>query len=106
MYGDAADLIVNGQQLEIEWVGEGRLGEVRRLLADRRARPDVVVGRRLTSGAREALSDAGVGWVDESGAAEIAVGTIVVSRTGAPASRDRRPPRWTRSALAIAEAAL
>ncbi len=100
------DLTVNGQPLEIRWIGEGRLGDVRRLFAYRRDRPLVAVARRLSPGARAALSEAGIGWVDESGAAEIAVGTVVVSRSGAIDNRDKRPTGWTRSVLAVAEAAL
>lgn len=103
--GDGTDLIVNGQALEVKWLGEGRLAEVRRALADRRRRPDVVVARRFSPGARAELANAGVGWVEETGAAEIAIGQIVVSRSGVERG-DPRPPGWTRSALAIAEAAL
>ncbi len=103
---NGADLTVNGQSIEIKWIGEGRLGDVRRLLANPRDRPLVAAARRLSPGARAALSEAGVGWVDESGAAEIAVGTIVVSRSGVAERRDMRPKRWTASALAIAEASL
>lgn len=104
--GDRFDLVVNGQPLEIKWMGEGRLGDVRRLLAHADLLPEVVVARRLSPGARSELSDAGVGWVDESGAAEIAFGTIVVSRSGV-ADPDVRPAkRWTPSVLAVAEAAL
>jgi hypothetical protein len=102
---DPADLVVNGQVLNVKWVGEGRLGEVRRLLANRRKRPDVAVARRLSAGARAALLDAGVGWVDETGAAEIVIGQIVVSRSGVE-REDSRPQGWTRSVLAVAEAAL
>ena len=102
---DAGNVTVNGQSLEIKWLGEGRLGEVRRLLAGRRGRPDVFVARRLSPGARAELADAGVGWVDETGAAEIAIGQIVVSRSGVE-PETRRQPGWTRSTLAIAEAAL
>lgn len=102
---EGKDLIVNGQALEVKWLGEGRLGEVRRVLADPHRRPDVVVARRLSPGARAELADAGVGWVDETGAAEIAIGQIVVSRSGV--ERDEpRLPGWTRSVLAVAEAAL
>lgn len=100
---EGKDLIVNGQPLDVEWVGEGRLGEVRRVLADRR--PDVVVGRRLSPGARAELAHAGIGWVDETGAAEIAIGQIVVSRSGVE-REEPRPAGWTRSVLAVAEAAL
>jgi hypothetical protein len=104
--GDAGSgLVVNGHPLSVTWVGEGRLGDVRRALALRGPRPNVVVARRLSPGAREALSDAGVGWVDETGAAEISIGQIVVARSGV--ERDEpRPHGWTRSALAVAEAAL
>jgi hypothetical protein len=99
-------LIVGNQPLEIKWVGEGNLGDVRPVLASRRGRPDVVVGRRLSPGAREALSAAGVGWVDETGAAEIAVGSIIVSRTGHPPKSTERPRRWTPAVIAVAEALL
>ena len=101
-----ADLIVGGQALEIQWIGGGSLGDARRVLAGRRRRPDIVVARRLSPGAREALSEAGVGWVDETGAAEIAVGSIVVSRTGRPLKPAERPKRWTAAVLAVAEALL
>ncbi|MFZ1488678.1 MAG: hypothetical protein WAS51_01945 [Ilumatobacteraceae bacterium] len=63
------------------------------------------MARRLSPGAREALSDGGVGWVDETGAAEISIGQIVVSRSGVERD-DPKPLGWTRSALAVAEAAL
>lgn len=99
------DLIVGGQKLEIKWIGEGNLGDARRILANRR-RPDIVVARRLSPGAREALSEAGVGWVDETGAAEIAVGSIIVSRTGRPPKPAEQPRRWTAAILAVAEALL
>lgn len=96
---------VNGQLLLIAWLGEGRLAGVRDLLA-RPARPTVAVARRFSPGARSALAEAGVGWVDESGAAQIAVGSIVIALTGMPDVADRRPKGWTASALAVAEALL
>lgn len=103
----AADLVVNGHELEIKWAGDGDLRHVRRTLE---GRPDtsrlIVVARRLSPGARELLSQRGAGWADETGAAEIAIGTIVVSRTGRPEQRDFRQRRWTRSAFAVAEAVL
>ena len=64
------------------------------------------MARRLSPGAREALSEAGIGWVDETGAAEIAVGSIIVSRTGrAPEPAEKRK-RWTAAVTAVAEALL
>lgn len=99
------DLVVNGHELQVEWIGEGRLGDARRLLD---ARGDhqhlVVVARQMSPGARVLLADHGIGWIDESGAAEVAIGSIVVSRTGRT-PRPRTPSlRWTRSVLATAEA--
>jgi len=102
----AVAVIVGNQRLEIKWVGEGNLGDVRRLLAIRGGRPDVVVGRRLSPGAREALSAEAIGWVDETGAAEIAFGSIIVSRTGHVAKPTQRPRRWTPAVVAVAEALL
>lgn len=64
------------------------------------------MARRLSPGAREALSDAGIGWVDETGAAEIAVGSIVVSRTGRPPKPVERSKQWTPAVVAVAEALL
>jgi hypothetical protein len=100
-----ADLIVSGHDLEIKWIGEGNLHDARTLL-DGRGRPDVVVARRMSPGARAALADAGIGWVDESGAAEIAVGSIVVSRSGRAVVHAEKPTRWTPAVLATSEALL
>ena len=100
-----ADLVIGGRAIQIEWVGEGNLGDVRRVL-DGSRRPDVVVGRRLSPGARDALAKAGVSWVDETGAAEVALGTIIVSRTGHSLPSPPRPARWTPATLAVAESLL
>lgn len=106
-HGDAsANLMVNGQPLRIRWAGEGWLRQVRSVLDDSTDRPDIVVARRMSPGAREALSKAGIGWVDEAGGAEVAVGSIVVSRTGQPAKPDEKPARWTPAVIAVAEALL
>ena len=101
-----SDLILNGVPLDIEWVGEGWLRQVTPLLASRRNRPDVVVARRMSPGARDAMSTAGIGWIDETGAAEIAIGSMIVSRTGQPEDPRKKPAGWTTSILAVAEALL
>lgn len=101
-----SDVTVNGVEVEMCWVGEGDLGRIRQLLAGRRRRPDVVVARELSPGARAALEDAGVGWVDETGAAELVLPGILVSRTGRPVRRPHRLPRWSGSVFAAAEALL
>lgn len=102
---DGVVAIVNGFPLQVTWAGEGKLSDVRRVLAQHRPQPDIVVARVLSPGARAELAQAGVGWVDETGAAEIALGTIIVARSGRPAKREV-PKRWTPSVLAVAEAAL
>lgn len=100
-----SDFVVAGRQIRVEWAREGNLGDVRRVL-DAAQRPDVVAGRRLSPGARHVLAQAGVSWVDETGAAEVALGTIIVSRTGRPATPSSRPAHWTRATLAVAECLL
>ena len=99
-----ADLVVNGSSMRVVWAGDGRLGDVRRVLAGGLV-ADVVVARQLSPGALAELARAGVGWVDETGAAEISFGSIVVARSGRPVRREV-PRRWTPSVLAVAEAAL
>jgi hypothetical protein len=97
---------LGGRHLDVRWVGEGNLGDVKAAIGDHDPRPDVVVGRRLSRGARVAASEAGIGWVDETGAAEIAVGQVIVSRSGRPPTAIERPKRWTPAVLAVAEALL
>jgi len=101
-----ADLTVNGQPLTIKWVGQGYVGDIRPILTQRRNRPNIIVARQMSPGARKALSEAGIGWVDETGAAEIAIGSIIVSRTGTSPEHVARPKRWTPAVMAIAEAVL
>jgi hypothetical protein len=97
---------VNDIPVQAKWVGEGWLRDVRPVVSDRRRRPDLVVARRISPGAREALSNAGIGWLDETGAAEFVIGPIIVSRTGQPEEAPRKLARWTPSVLAVSEALL
>lgn len=103
--GSETDLVVAGQTLRVCWIGEGTLGRATRALAGLEREPAVMVARLLSPGARAALTEAGVGWVDETGAAEIATGTLVISRSGQSFAAPRAH-RWTRSVLAVAEALL
>src|SRR6266849_10372135 len=89
------------------WAGEGWPSDVERLvhlLAD----VDVVMATNLSDGARGWLSREGLGWVDEAGHADISRESgLVISREPTNVRRRREPPmRWTRSTLAVAEAAL
>ena len=104
--GHTVSLVLNGKRITVRWIGEGGLRQARESIADRNSLPEVVVARRMSPGAREALSAAGVGWVDESGAAEIAEGSLIVSRSGRPNQSPPKPTRWTPAVLAVAEALL
>jgi hypothetical protein len=75
-------------------------------------RPDILVAPSMSPGARKAAHDAGVGWVDESGAAEIYYrdpksGTVIAIETAgtAPAPLDTQLG-WRPAALAACEALL
>ena len=96
---------VAGRHLRVGWAGEGWTADVRRLL-EGDSGLDVVAARRLSPGARATLDEALVGWVDELGNAEIAIGTMVISRTGRLEVTPVRPPRWTPGFVSVAEAIL
>jgi hypothetical protein len=100
------NLVVNGAAVRTKWLGEGGLRQAREVLARKRDRPKIVVARRMSQGAREALSEAGIGWIDETGAAEIVLGKIVISKSGNPDPARAKPVRWTPAVLAVAEALL
>jgi hypothetical protein len=95
---------IAGRKVTVEWLKAGTLPAVRNVLA-RHARPDVLVTPKMSAGAKAAASDAGVGWVEETGAAEIALPFLVVSRT-AVAQLPTKPKRWRSSHLGVAEALL
>jgi len=98
-------VLVNGQPLRVQWIGDGWLADVRTVL-ESDERPDIVVAVSMSPGARRALADANIGWIDETGAAEIAIGSIIVSKSGRPVERDQRVTDWTPAALAVTEAIL
>jgi len=62
----------------------------------------------MSPGAREAARDAGVGWVDESGAADIYIRDplIVIATTGSPPMALDTRVGWRPAALAVCEALL
>lgn len=74
-------------------------------------RPDVIVAPRMSPGAREAAKKARVGWVDESGAAEIFITDdantlIAVDTAGRPSPPLDSRVGWRPSTLAVCEALL
>src|SRR5665213_2259509 len=87
------------------WAGEGWPADVERLIA---AAPqiEIVFGKRISQGAKEWLLTRHLGWVDESGDANVNLGTgLIILRGG----RERllyeeRTVRWTQTMIAAAEA--
>lgn len=104
--GNGHVLSFGRQRLKPSWIGAGELRDARRYLASQRDDGDVAVARQLSSGAIEALRDAGVGFVDETGAAEIAAGSVLVSRTGIRPKPEPPSRRWMGSVFSVAEALL
>lgn len=98
-------LALGTRKLRAVWVGEGGLRHIRPVLA-MSPEPHLAVARVMSQGARDALAKAGIGWADETGAAEIALGTIIVSRTGQRLPPPDRTARWTPAAVAVAETLL
>jgi hypothetical protein len=103
---DAVRIDVGGRRFTAEWIGEGWLRDARAALGDAGRKADVLVARRMSPGARSAAAHAGVGWLDESGAAEIVLPGLVISRSGRQVPKVQRPPRWTASVIGTAEALL
>ncbi|MHB8320042.1 MAG: type IV toxin-antitoxin system AbiEi family antitoxin [Acidimicrobiales bacterium] len=104
----AVEAGVAHHQFLAAWAGEGWPGDVEKLV---HLVPgvEVVIAVNLSERARDLLAGRGVGWVDEAGHAEITRPSgLVISRE--PAQLAPRPvsppPRWSRSTLAVAEAAL
>lgn len=99
-------IVVAGSPLSLHWVGEGWPSDVRRALREG-IEVDVMAARAFSEGARQILRERGLGWVDETGAAEIAKGLLVVSRSGDPeAGRRPRSRAWTPAVVAVSEAVL
>jgi DNA-binding transcriptional ArsR family regulator len=94
-----------GISLRAAWLDRGSAKTVKdRLVRD--PAPDVLMAPRMSAGAREAAARHGIGWLDESGAAEFAVGNVVVSRTGQDILPRPAADRWTKSTIGTAEALL
>ncbi|RIK09795.1 MAG: hypothetical protein DCC49_05095 [Acidobacteria bacterium] len=88
------------------WAGEGWPADVKRL-AMLAGKIDVVLAHDLSTGAREWLSDHGIGWVDERGRANIAIlSGLVVVRDAKPSVSEGSKASWSASTIAVAEAAL
>ena len=98
-------LVVGRRPITVEWIGEGRLGDARRFLSESSRSADLVAAKRLSPGARAALTENKVSWVDETGAAEIDLESLIISRMGYP-TKKRVSRDWTPAVLAVAESLL
>lgn len=91
--------------MEVAWLSRGWPRQVRELL-DQPERPDLVVASELSPGARALLVDAGLSWVDGTGASRIAMSGLYVRAEGERVSRSPTTSSWTPGVLAVCEALL
>lgn len=96
---------VAGRRLRLRWLTVGWPRQVTEALR-RKPRPDVIAAPQLSPGARELARQQQVGWVDETGAAEIQAGTLLISRTGSPATPLDTRLGWRPATLAVCEVLL
>ena len=100
------DVKVAGRRLRVVWAGEGWRRDIDPVIEKHDSRIDVVAARRMSAGGRAALNEAGIGWVDELGNAEVAIGSLLISRTGLVEHNEPPIPKWTPAVVAVTEALL
>ena len=100
----SGSVTINGTRARLVWVGNGTLPETQAVTSTGSVAV-VFAARQFTPAARDALRVAKASWVDESGAAEISIGSVVVARDGRSAPPPK-PKGWTAATLAVAEAIL
>lgn len=110
--GPNRDLIVtlDKKDLLVRWLTVGWPQQVEEALHDK-PRPDVIAAPRMSPGARAVAKKAGVGWIDESGAADIVIRdasgtTIIVDTKGKPSVPVDSRIGWRPATLAVCEAIL
>lgn len=90
----------------VGWAGEGWPADIERLLT-LAADIEIMVARDLSVGARERLTNHGVGWVDETGRSNVSLPSGLIILKDAKSRRQNHPSTgWSRSKIAVAEAAL
>ncbi len=105
-YRDHLEVDIAGTSLLAAWAGEGWLAQINSVLERHDNPPDIVVARKMSDGGQAALKKKRIAWVDELGNAEISIGTIIVSRSGALPTPREPTTKWTPSVVAAAEAIL
>ena len=104
--GDELIFKIAGKRFKVAWAGEGWLRQILMILDNYKERPDIMVARKMSDGARAVLDKEGIGWIDEFGAAQISIDTIIVSKTGNQKPLASPKIHWTRAVVAVAEAVL
>lgn len=99
------DVIMRGKRLRVEWKSRVWLSEAERVVA-KPVRPDIVVADRISPGSRQTLAEAGIGWVETSGAAQIDTDFLVVSRSERQLPTKEVSEDWTAAVVGVAEAVL
>lgn len=100
-----ASVTVAGTELRVRWLSVGWPRQVHEALRQR-PKPQILAAPLMSPGARKTASEAGVGWVDESGAAEVSLPHLVISKTGNPATPLDANIGWRPGTLAVCEALL
>ncbi len=96
---------IRGSVLRVEWVGHAWLSTIEEILG-RPEPPDIIVGHRVSPASRQSLAEAGIGWVETTGAAEIDTGFLIISKSGEPRLTVKGSGSWTPAILGTAEAIL
>lgn len=104
--GPVVELRIGTEVVSAVWAGEGWLGEVNEVVDRCPDGLNVVVARRMSPGAIARTAQAGLGWIDETGGAELALPGLILSRTRTTQPRAKPEPRWTTSVVGVAEAIL
>lgn len=100
-----ATVTVAGTDLRVRWLNVGWPRQVEEALRQH-PQPQVLAAPLMSPGARKAAGEAGVGWVDESGAAEINLPYLIISKDGDPATPLNANVGWRAGTLAVCEALL
>ena len=102
----SVSLSIGDTPARVRWLDRGWPRQVREALE---ADPgvDVLAAPQMSAGARAVADDAGIGWIDETGAAEFAIGPVVVVKSSfTPVERPQPPRSWTPATLGVVEALL
>lgn len=104
--GSIVNLRIGSTRFSATWLGEGWLSDLTHVLKRDPDGLDVVVARQMSPGAAAGTAQAGLGWVDETGGAELVLPGLVLARTGQKVPLSQSAPRWNPSVIATAEALL